>query len=229
MTMRSLLLITGYGPGFGESIATAFSKDGYTVIGVSRRSPKSEHSPLAAYVECDLSKADQAPEALSQIISRFGPPRIVIHNAARLLISPFEETTSEAFQDIWTANCLTGFNVASAVLPEMVAAGGGSMIFTGATASLRGRRNFAAFASSKFALRGLAQALAREYGPRGIHIAHTIIDGLIWGPQTIERFDPSPASCLMPEDIAQTYLHLAEQSPSAWTHEIDLRPASEAF
>ena len=118
---------------------------------------------------------------------------------------------------------------AQAVLPHMAARKQGTVIFSGATAGLRGGANFSAFASAKFALRGLAQALAREFGPKGVHVAHVVIDGLIEAPQTDLRFGPAPTGRMDSKSVAQAYLGLAAQNPSAWTQEMDLRPFAEKF
>jgi NAD(P)-dependent dehydrogenase (short-subunit alcohol dehydrogenase family) len=111
----------------------------------------------------------------------------------------------------------------------MIAAGTGAIILTGATAGRRGNARFAAFASAKFALRGLAQSLAREYGPSGIHVAHVVLDGLIDGPQTQQRFGPARSPRMDPDAVAQAYVTLVDQDPSCWTHELDLRPFAERF
>ena len=111
----------------------------------------------------------------------------------------------------------------------MLEQGNGSILFTGATASIRAGGNFAAFASAKFALRGLAQSLAREFDPQGIHVAHVIIDGLIWGQPAKHLHKAQEGDCLKPEAIAEVYLNIIEQDSSAWTHELDLRPHSESF
>ena len=100
---------------------------------------------------------------------------------------------------------------------------------TGATASIRGGAKFAAFASAKFALRGLAQSLAREFGPQGIHVAHVLIDGLIWGPPARDLHGAEQINCISPESIAKTYMGLIEQDSSCWTHEVDIRPYKESF
>ena len=115
------------------------------------------------------------------------------------------------------------------VMPGMVARGSGTIIFTGATASVKGGAGFSAFASAKFALRGFAQALAREFGPKGVHVAHVVVDGLIEEQQTVARFGESTAARLDASAIAEAYLYLARQYRSAWSHEIDLRPFSERF
>ena len=120
-------------------------------------------------------------------------------------------------------------NVARVVLPGMVARGNGHIIMTGATAIIRGAANFAAFAAAKFALRGFAQSLAREYGPKGVHVAHAIIDGLIDEPQTTRRFGAGQSQRMSADAVARTYLDLTRQDQSAWTHELDLRPFSERF
>jgi len=152
----------------------------------------------------------------------------LIHNAQQLMIRSFAETSAGDFEQVWRNSCLGATIAAQAVLPHMAARKAGTVIFTGATAGLRGGANFAAFASAKFALRGLAQALAREFGPKGIHVAHVVIDGLIDAPQTDLRFGPAQGR-MDAHAIAQAYLALAAQPSSAWTQEMDLRPFAEKF
>jgi NAD(P)-dependent dehydrogenase (short-subunit alcohol dehydrogenase family) len=154
---------------------------------------------------------------------------VAVHNAQSLLIKPFAEISPGEFEQVWRTGCFGAMVVARTVLPAMAAQGRGVLIFTGATASLRGGANFTAFASTKFALRGLAQALAREYCTSGIHVAHVVLDGLVEGAQTDRRFGPATGARFKPDDVAQIYLQLASQPPSAWTQEIDLRPSAERF
>ncbi len=142
---------------------------------------------------------------------------------------PFMKLTPAEFEKSWLSTCFGAMVAAQAALPGMLAQGGGTIIFTGATASVKGNPSFAAFASAKFALRGLAQSLAREFAPQGVHVVNTLIDGVIWGPQTQQRFTIARENCLEPEAIAKTYLQLIGQPPCAWTHELDLRPSSEKF
>lgn len=123
---------------------------------------------------------------------------------------------------------MTAVNGGHAVLPGMVERGEGAFLVTGATASMRGGPNFSAFASAKFGLRGLSQSLARAMGPEGVHVAHVVIDGVIWGASA-ERYGMTQDKCLEPDDIAQVYVDLARQPKSCWTHEIDVRPFSENF
>jgi NAD(P)-dependent dehydrogenase (short-subunit alcohol dehydrogenase family) len=125
--------------------------------------------------------------------------------------------------------CLGAMISAQSILPHMIARGKGAIILTGATAGIRGAAQFSAFASAKFALRGLAQSLARECGPKGVHVAHVVLDGLIDEAQTDQRFGPPQSARMDPDAVASIYLELASQHPSAWTHEMDLRPFSERF
>jgi len=153
---------------------------------------------------------------------------VLVHNAAGFVMKPFAETTLAEFENAWRAANLSAFVVSQTVLPHMVARGTGTLIFSGATAALRGGAKFAAFASAKFAQRGLAQSLAREYGPQGIHVAHVVIDGMI-DAATTDRLAGTGSQRMDPVAIARAYLYLADQHPSAWTHELDLRPSSERF
>ena len=128
-------------------------------------------------------------ELSDQARTDLGPIRVLVHNASSIHIAPFLDTTPEQFEDLWRVTCLGAVNSARAVLPDMLAQNPGVMIFTGATAALRGGARFSAFAAAKFALRGLAQSLAREHAPNGIHVAHVIVDGLIWAEKARDRFD----------------------------------------
>jgi NAD(P)-dependent dehydrogenase (short-subunit alcohol dehydrogenase family) len=154
---------------------------------------------------------------------------VLIHNAQLLLIRSFVEISVEEFEQVWRTACLGAMLSARAVLPHMAARKSGTVIFSGATASLSGGAGFSAFASAKFALRGLSQALAREFGPKGVHVAHVIIDGLIDTPQTDRRFGAASSARMGSGSVAQAYLDLARQNSSAWTQEMDLRPFAEKF
>jgi NAD(P)-dependent dehydrogenase (short-subunit alcohol dehydrogenase family) len=158
-----------------------------------------------------------------------GAPSVVLYNAHRLELRSSAETPLDVFEDVWRVNCFGAYVVASRALPRMLERGDGTLIFTGATASTRGGKRTAAFASSKFALRGLAQSLARELGPRGIHVAHVVLDGLVWSSQTRARFSPEEKNCMAPEDVASVLVSLVVQRRSAWTNELDIRPWVEKF
>jgi NAD(P)-dependent dehydrogenase (short-subunit alcohol dehydrogenase family) len=232
--MRRCLLIAGIAEGLGAETAATFAGAGYDVVGLSRTERASAH--VAALVEqrggryihlaCDLTRPDEVTAALRTHAEQIDT---LIHNAQRLLIRPFAETSADHFDAIWRNSCFGAMVTAQAVIPHMAARKSGTVIFTGATAGLRGGANFSAFASAKFALRGLAQALAREFGPRGIHVAHVVIDGLIDTPETDRRFGPAQGGRMDASALAQAYLALAQQPYSAWTQEMDLRPFAEKF
>ena len=181
-----------------------------------------------SFLACDLTQATGVESAFSAVEAGHGAPSVLVYNAGAFLTSPLAETAPEDFKALWALNCFGAFLCARRVVPGMLD-GGGSIIFTGATAAAKAAANFAAFGSSKFALRGLAQSMARELGPRGIHVAHVVIDGIIWAPRTREMHGLSEAECLRPEAIADTFLHLIRQDRSAWTHELDIRPDRESF
>lgn len=229
------LLIVGMATGLGAGIADAFVRAGYRVAGLSRRADPSLGDMARCWGEayrhyaCDVTRPDEMNAAVRVIGTDMGAPMVVIYNPMQLLIRPFLEVTVEEFESVWKVTCLGAMITARAVLPSMLEAGAGTLIFTGATASTRGSAKFSSLAVAKGGVRALAQSLAREFGPRGIHVAHTLLDGLIWAPQTRARFSPAEEQCMTPEAIADTYLHLARQPRSTWTHEIDLRPAQGAF
>ena len=231
---RPVLLITGIAEGLGVEIATAFARAGHDVIGLSRTdrcSPEvgeavGKHGGKYIHVACDLTHACGTAAALAPHAADVD---VLVHNAHRLVIKPFEQTTAVEFEQAWRVACLGAMVAARSVIPHMAGRRKGTIIFTGATAGIRGGANFSAFASAKFALRGLAQSLAREFAPKGVHVAHLVLDGLIDEVQTERRFGTASATRMSPQAIAQACLDLTTQDPSAWTHEMDLRPFSERF
>lgn len=230
---RRTLLLTGVAEGFGADLAETFAKAGHDVIGLSRSARSSEQLTRRVeqaggkyrHLACDITQTADSITAIKPYAERID---VLIHNPHLLTIKPFEQTTIDEFEQAWRVVCLGAVISVQSVIPPMVARQQGTVILTGATAGLRGAANFAAFASAKFALRGLAQSLAREYGPKGVHVAHVVLDGLIDEPQTDQRFG-SQAGRMDPRSIAQAYLDLSAQPPSTWTHEMDLRPFSERF
>lgn len=214
-------VITGYGPGLGESLKSRFEKAGARVVGVSRNT--SEYS-------ADMTQAEEVIAVFDQIRQRHAHIDLVIHNAARLSRGLLIDVDATEFELSWRYNTLAAFNLARAVLPTMLERGQGELFFTGATASIRGGAGFAPFASAKFALRGMLQSLAREVQPHGSHVAHLVLDGILWSAISRQRFPSlTKSQAILPDDLAETYLMLARQAPSAWTHEIDLRPSGESF
>ena len=232
---EKLAIVTGVGSGLGAALCRRLQQAGYRVAGMARSEAfgRELEGELGAesyrHFSCDLAEPTAVRETIGDIESLWGAPDVLIHNASQILIKPFVEITAREFESVWRVTCLGGMTAAKAVVPAMKEKGGGSILFTGATAALRGGANFAAFASAKFALRGLAQALAREHGADGIHVAHVVVDGLIWSEQTVERFNPAREACLEPDAIAESYYQLIQQDRSAWSQEIDLRPFSEKF
>lgn len=224
-----LALISGFGPGLAEALGKAFLASGYSVAGLSRTtSLHLEDARFRAYV-CDVTQAAEVASTIANLKREFGAPSVVVHNAAAFHMGDFLATNPADFEALWKVNCLGAVHLAQAVLPDMLACDEGTLIFSGATASVRGSANFSAFAASKFALRGLAQSLARAYGPKGIHVAHILLDGVIWGDRAKNSFGMAQEQCMHPAAIAKVYLDLVHQAPSAWTHELDLRPFREVF
>lgn len=220
-----LAIVAGSGPGLGQSLVSFLGQNGYKAFGLNRSIPKGAANVLPT----DLTVPGQTQARLNELFSAYGAPKLVVHNTAKLVISPFEDTPNGDFEDTWRSMVLSAVNVARGVLPAMVDAGGGTFIVSGATASLRGGKHFSAFASAKAGLRALTQSLAREYAPRGVHVAHIILDGIVDTEASRARHGLDPARMMKPMEIARTYLDLANQPRSGWTHELDLRPMTEAF
>jgi NAD(P)-dependent dehydrogenase (short-subunit alcohol dehydrogenase family) len=171
---------------------------------------------------CDVTDPAQVGAAFEETERRLGPLACAIFNAGAYRRGSILDIAPEDFEHCWRVGAFAGFLIGQAAARRMVARGSGTILFTGATASLRGGANFANLASPKFALRAVAQSMARELGPRGIHVAHVIIDGQIGGAT-------DDASRLAPDAIAEAYFDLHRQHRSAWSQEIDLRPSVERF
>ncbi len=221
-----LAIVAGAGAGLGQSLLSRFKAEGMTAVGLGRTRPS---DPVGAFHEIDLADADAVSPLIADLIGHYGPPNIVVHNTAELVIAPFAETTLNDYQRTWTSMVQTLVVLGQSVLQPMVRGGGGTLIVSGASASLRGSARFSAFASAKFALRGLTQSLAREYQPAGVHIAHVILDGIIDTTRSRDLHSLDPSNMMKPDDIAEAYWQLAQQPSSTWTLELDLRPSSERF
>lgn len=226
-------VVVGAGPGLGSALARRFAAAGMAVA-VARRSA-GKLDKLAAEIggkayACDATDA-AAVEALFADIDRdLGAPSLVVFNAGAYRPGGVLEIDPRDFEECWRIGCLGGFHVGQAALRRMVPAGAGTIIFTGATASLRGSAGFLNLAVPKFGLRAVAQSMAREFGPKGIHVAHALIDGQIAGERPGTRADERGADkVLAPAAIAEAYYRLHEQPRSAWTQELDLRPFAEKF
>lgn len=228
---QPLAIIAGAGPGLGEGLMEGFRARGCHAIGLTRSGSVNGGSAKtgADIRACDLTNAAQVKDVLGSLIAEFGAPKIVVHNTANLVIAPFLETRPEDMEACWRNMVLSAAILAQNTLQPMMDAGGGTFIVSGATASLRGGARFAAFASAKFALRGLTQSLAREFQPGGVHVVHAILDGIIDTARSRQMHNLDPAKMMKPEELAEVYWTLSQQPPSVWTHELDLRPRSEGF
>lgn len=234
---RPVAIVAGISPGLGGALCRRLAGAGYRVTGLARMpdfgailaQQINHEEPLFTALSCDLTDPDAVAEAVARIESDIGGISIYVHNAARLLMAPFLETPPAEFEALWRTFCLGAVHGAQRVLPGMLERSSGKLLFIGATASVKAGAHFAAFSAAKFALRGLAQSLAREYGPKGIHVAHLVIDGVMWGDRAHDNFGMKEEQCLAPDAVAETCLQIIQQHRSAWTHELDLRPNGETF
>ncbi|MEM1021900.1 MAG: SDR family NAD(P)-dependent oxidoreductase [Pseudomonadota bacterium] len=226
--------IIGVGPGNGEASARRFSADGYAVALLSRTREKLEslaaELPNARAFVCDAEDPVAVQKALEDVAATLGPIDVLVYNAGAGVFGSIEEVDLEAMEAAWRINVLGLAAAAKTVGPDMVARGGGTIFVTGATASLRGGARFAAFTQAKAGQRTLAQSIARHWGPKGIHVAYMIVDGVIDLERTRAMMpDKGDNDFLKPADIAETVHHICHQPRSAWTFEYDLRPFSERW
>ena len=234
MTTQTAVIV-GVGPGLGAALVRTFAKEGYTVYAAARsassRSKLDEQSAPGRVMPIDCDATEPADvERVFDAAAQAGAIEAAIFNAGAFVRSSILETDPNEFERCWRVGCFAGLLVGQAAARRMVGRGAGTILFTGATASLRGGAGFVNLASPKFGLRAVAQSMARELGPRGVHVAHVVIDGQI----NSERYahlvgERGPDALLEPDAIAAQYLALHRQHRSAWTHELDLRPWSEKF
>ena len=242
MADSKVALVIGAGEATGGAIARRFAREGYTACVTRRNADKL--GPLVAQIEAaggrarafgsDARREEQVVELVQSIEREVGPIEVCVFNVGGNVRFPIRETTSRVYTKVWEMAALAGFLVGREVAKVMVPRGRGTLLFTGATASLRGGKGFAAFAGAKHALRALAQSMARELGPKGIHVAHVVVDGAIDTEFIRTQFPERYAlkdqdGILNPEHIAENYWQLHRQPRSAWTHELDLRPWIEAW
>ncbi|WP_180049501.1 SDR family oxidoreductase [Acinetobacter sp. YH12144] len=239
---KGVALIIGAGDATGGEIAKRFARGGYTACMTRRNVDKLQ--PLIAEIQAqggtafgfgsDARKEEQVIELIEHIESNIGPIEVMVFNiGANVPCSILEETARKYFK-IWEMACFSAFLTGREVAKRMVSRESGTIIFTGATAGVRGAAGFAAFAGAKHALRALAQSMARELGPRNIHVAHVVVDGAIDTDFIKETFPDLYAKkaqdgILNPVHIAENYWHLSQQPRDAWTHELDLRPWMERW
>jgi NAD(P)-dependent dehydrogenase (short-subunit alcohol dehydrogenase family) len=224
-------LIVGAGAGLSASLARALAKDGIRVALAARTTDDLDalaRETGARAFACDATKPAEVEKLFTDIEAAGGAPEIVIYNASFRTRGPFIELDPAAVERSIAVSAFGGFLVAQQAARRMLPKKRGVILFTGASASVKGYAQSAPFAMGKFALRGLAQSMARELAPQGIHVAHIVIDG---GIKSARRDEPAdaPASLLDPDAIAATYLQLIHQPRSAWAWEIELRPWPEKF
>lgn len=240
--MKKAAIIIGAGDATGGAIARRFAKGGYTACVIRRQAYKLV--PLVDAIIADGGAAigygadardeDQMVDLFARIEADIGPIEVVVFNIGANVRFSIVETTARVYRKVWEMAAFAGFLAGREAARHMIARKAGTILFTGATASLRGREGFAAFSGAKHALRALAQSMARELGPQGIHVAHIVIDGPIDTAWIFENLPDAAArkqtdSLLSPDAIAESYWHIHTQHPSAWTHELDLRPWNEKW
>ncbi|MFQ6018176.1 MAG: SDR family NAD(P)-dependent oxidoreductase [Kiloniellaceae bacterium] len=229
----AVAVVVGAGPGLGAALARRFAEARMAVAVARRRAEQlaalAEETGGKAYA-CDAADHGSVAALFDAVVRDLGPPTLVVYNAGVYRPGGILEIAPQDFERCWRIGCLGGFHVGQAAARLMVEAGEGTIIFTGATAALRGSAGFANLAVPKFGLRALAQSMARELGPRGIHVAHSVIDGQIAGERPGDRpAERGADAVLAPAAIAEAYYQLHLQPKSAWTHELDFRPWVEKF
>lgn len=230
-------VVVGVGPGTGAALARRFA-EGYSIALLARSASYLRElgdeirgkGGTVLEVPADIGVASQVSTAFAAIRDKLGKPDVLLYNAGSGTWGTITEITPEQYEAAWRVNALGAFLCAKEVAPAMIAKGSGVMLFTGATAGVKAGPRSVSFGPAKFAMRGLAQSLARDLGPKGIHVAWINIDGAIDIPRVRERYPQiNPEDMLKPEAIAETYWHLAHQDRSAWSMELELRPFKEKF
>jgi len=239
---KTAAIIIGAGDATGGAIARRFAAGGYAVVCTRRTLSKLQ--PLITDIKdaggdaygfsSDARDEDAVIKLFEQVETEIAPIEVVVFNIGANVFFPISETTARVYRKVWEMAAFAGFLTGREAARKMTPHGKGTIIFTGATASMRGAAGFSAFAGAKFALRALAQSMARELGPKGIHVAHSIIDGAIDTEWIKTNFPDRYAlkdegGILDPDAIAEAYWQLHIQPKSAWTHELDLRPWMEKF
>ena len=242
MNDAKAVLVVGAGDATGGAIARRFAREGHVACVTRRNADKLE--PLLARIRADggqaqgfasdARKEDEMIALVARIEREIAPIEAAVFNIGANVRFAVTDTTERVYRKVWEMGALAGFLMGREVAKAMLPRGRGTIIFTGATASVRGGAGFSAFAGAKHALRALAQSMARELGPKGIHVAHTVIDGAIDTAFIAANFPERYAlkatdGILSPDAIAEAYWQLHRQQRSAWTHELDLRPWSETW
>jgi NAD(P)-dependent dehydrogenase (short-subunit alcohol dehydrogenase family) len=232
MSRTETALIVGAGQGLSASLARLLAAEGMQVALAARDVSKLAElvdETGALPVKCDASQPEQVEALFERVEHAFGAPDLVVYNASGRYRAAIEDIEPEKLEDAFKVTAFGGFLVAQAAAVRMLARGSGSILLTGATASVKGLPGSTPFAMGKFALRGLAQCMARELAPKNIHVAHFVLDGGIASSVVQSRADNKDDKWLDPDAIAREYLHIHRQHRSAWTWEVELRPWVERF
>jgi NAD(P)-dependent dehydrogenase (short-subunit alcohol dehydrogenase family) len=234
MTTRPLCVIIGIGPGNGAAFARAFDREGYALALLSRSTtlgePLSRSLTEARAFACDASDPAAIERAFGEVRDALGEPEVVVYNAGGGVFTGFDNTSLADFESAWRINALGAFTTAKQVVPAMKRARKGAIIFVGATASQRGGPMTSAFAAAKAGQRALAESLAREFWPAGVHVSLLVIDAVVDLPRTRTRMPDKPDEFFIkPDDVAATAVMLAKQPRSAWSFEVVVRPFGERW
>ena len=230
--MTEIALIVGTGSGLSASLARLFAKNGMKVALASRKPQKLDALAReigARHYACDASSRSDVPALFKSVTTDLGAPDLVVYNPSYRTRGPLIELDPVEVEKALMVTCYGGFLVGQAAARQMLERGHGSILFTGASASVKGYAQSAPFAMGKFGLRGLAQSMARELQPKNIHVAHFVIDGGIRQQEDPRSAQRGNDGMLEPDAIAETYLHIHRQHRSAWTWEVELRPWVETF
>ena len=241
MTDQPIALIIGAGDHLGSAIARRFAKEGFHIVATRRRGDLSQlEQDVTALgagitaIHSDAREEDQVMQLIEDVESRLGPIEVCVFNIGGNVRYGITETSAQVYRKVWEMCSFAGFLIGREVSKRMLTRQRGSILFTGASASLRGSAGFSAFAGGKHALRALAQSMARELGPQGIHVGHIVVDGIIDNRNT-EAVMPElfaskgPDGVIQPDDLAELYWQLHQQPRSAWTFELDARPYKETW
>jgi NAD(P)-dependent dehydrogenase (short-subunit alcohol dehydrogenase family) len=242
MDKLPVAVVAGVGEGLGYALARRFAQAGYNVALAARSADRlarlageiREAGGRAFAAPTDVREEQEVRALFDALESEHGPVEVAVYNAGANFRASILDTPADMFEKVWRLGCYAGFLFGREAARRMTPRGKGTILFTGATASMRGASHFAAFAAAKGALRAVAQSMARELGPRGIHVAHVVIDGMIDTAAVRQRFaervqDLGPDAMLDTAAIAELYVQIHAQPRSAWTFEADLRPAGEKF
>ena len=234
MTGKPIAVVTGVGPGTGSAVVRRFARGGYRVIALARSPDRigalAEELADTHAVRCDVSDQKQVRDAVADIRKQYGSPSVLIHNAVGGGWGTFLEIDPEMLERNFRVNVMGLLYLARELAPDMIKAGEGAILVTGNTSATRGRANFAGFAPTKAAQRILAESMARELGPRGVHVAYLLIDAVIDVPWTRTRFhEASDDFFIQPSAIADELWHLNQQDRSAWSFLTEIRPFKEKW